>query len=184
MSSQKAAQKRAIQQQPTLENDNQMIVRVHFVRGGNMVDVVLPDGSELLCDIPSRFTKKIWMKRGDYLIVENYEATKTPAAKKESKIKAVVIHVLTPTAIKQLVRDGVWPSQFDLLPKANKRVAATTSQSDLPGNPNRRPAMESDSEDGEDRDKARENHEYDDDDLPLPPNRNRMMPPDSSSDEE
>ena len=149
-----------------------------------MVDVQLPDGSELLCDIPSRFSKKIWMKRGDYLIVENYQATKTPAAKKESKIKAFVAHVLTLDAIKQLVKDGVWPAEFEISSKSSKKATATSSQPAMSGNPNRRPAMESDSEEGEKDEGDEEDGEYEDeDDLPMPQNRNRMMPPDSSDEE-
>jgi probable RNA-binding protein EIF1AD len=178
MSSKKKVQQWVLGSLANLENDEQLIVRVLSVRGGNMVGVELSDGSEMLCDIPSRLAKKIWMKRGDFLIVELYTATITSKTQKESKIKAVVVHVLNVDSIKQLKRDGVWPTQFEVqIP--DKAKFTQGSSNGLSSNPNRPPSFDSDSEDdGKGGDSDEE------DSLDLPPNQNRKMPPGSSSDEE
>ena len=182
MSSKKRVQQSVLGTLATIENDEQRVCRVLTVRGGNMVDVELADGSEMLCDIPSRFAKKIWMKRGDYLIAELYSEQNTNSKPKESKIKAVVVHVLHTDSIKQLKRDGLWPAEFEAQVGQKGKKNSSIDPMSLPGNPNRRPTFDSDSEgDGE----AGQMGDSDDEDsLDLPPNPNRGMPPGSSDDEE
>lgn len=181
MASKKKVQNQVLNTIATIENEDQRIARVLAVRGGNMVDVTLADGSELLCSIPSRFSKKIWIKRGDYLIVELYRTDKAPSPKKESKIKASVVHILQNDSIKQLKKDKLWPTEFD----TPQTPSGALDPAGLPSNPNRQPAVESDSEDGNDA-KSLNRMAYDDDDdeLDLPPNLNRRgMPPLSSSED-
>ena len=146
-----------------------------------MVDVEQADGSELLCEIPSRFSKTIWMKRGDYLIVEAHGETKSSSSQKESKVKATVVHVLQLDDIKQLKKDGDWPAEFDQQ-AAQKSSKSKMASGDLMANPNRRPNFNSDSE--EDENEEGEESFEDDDDFDLPPNPNRGMPPSDSSDDE
>ena len=43
---------------------DQVICRVTELRGSNMIEVEFVDGSKTLCLIPTRFRKKIWIKRG------------------------------------------------------------------------------------------------------------------------
>jgi probable RNA-binding protein EIF1AD len=181
MSSKKRVQQRVLGTLATIENEEQRVCRVLNVRGGNLVDVELADGSDMLCEIPSRFAKKIWMKRGDYLIAELYSETNSNSKPKETKVKAVVVHVLHLDSIKQLKRDGLWPAQFDVQ-VVEKSKNSGLDPLGLPGNPNRRPTFDSDSE--EDRQDVRDDDSDDEDSLGLPPNPNRNMPPDSSSDDE
>lgn len=181
MSSKKQAKQRQLHAIATLENEAQSVVRVVAVRGGNLVDVEQADGSGLLCEIPSRFLKNIWMKRGDFLIVESYGDAKTPTGQKESKVKALVVHVLQLDDIKQLKKEKNWPAEFEQqTPQSSKKDQ--NARGALVANPNRRPTFDSDSD--EDEANEEEEDEEDDDDLGLPPNPNRRLPPDSSSDEE
>lgn len=182
MSSKKHAKQRQLHVMATLENELQSIVRVISVRGGNLVDVEQADGSGMLCEIPSRFSKNIWMKRGDYLIVEAYSDARTPSGQKESKVKATVVHVLQLDDIKQLKKEKSWPAEFEQQAAAQGTKGNSNPSGELTANPNRRPNFDSDSEDHVAQDEDEEEEE--DDDMDLPPNPNRRMMPESDSDDE
>jgi hypothetical protein len=44
----------------------QEIVRVTEMRGSNIVEVVRPSGEKILCLMPAKFKKTLWIKRGTY----------------------------------------------------------------------------------------------------------------------
>lgn len=48
---------------PTPEG-SQTIVQVTELRGGNICEVVTPDGVKLLARVPAKFNKVIWIGRG------------------------------------------------------------------------------------------------------------------------
>lgn len=181
MASKKHAKQKQLYTLASIENDSQRVARSLILRGGNLVDVELADGSGMLCEIPSRFSKTIWIKRGDYLIIEVYGETKTPSGKKEAKVQATIVHVLQLDDIKQLKKDGDWPAEFELL-ASGKPIRPTGAAAGLMGNPNRRPNLDSDDDDDEEGEG--EESDEDDDDMDLPPNPNRGMPPSDSEDDE
>jgi len=45
-------------------NESQKIVRVTAVCGANQLEIEQPNGDKCVCDIPTKFQKKIWIKRG------------------------------------------------------------------------------------------------------------------------
>lgn len=49
---------------PTV-SENQQIVRVTAVCGGNQIEIETPSGEKCLCNIPTKFQKKVWIKRGE-----------------------------------------------------------------------------------------------------------------------
>lgn len=74
-----ASKKKVIQnylyEEPLIEEkDKDRIVRVIEILGGNLCRVELPRYDEnnnfvsILCSIPSKFSKKIWIKRGRHRI--------------------------------------------------------------------------------------------------------------------
>ena len=40
----------------------------------------LPDGQQTLCMLPAKFNKKLWVKRGGYLIIERDDAADSQQA--------------------------------------------------------------------------------------------------------
>jgi translation initiation factor IF-1 len=61
--------------QKTLEDDplptpTQKIVRVVEARGDNIYSVEHPTGEKVLCVRPAKFKNVLWIKRGDFLIIE------------------------------------------------------------------------------------------------------------------
>jgi probable RNA-binding protein EIF1AD len=151
---------------PTVE-ENQTVARVVKLHGSNIVQVESPktngDGSrskdeadleECLCLLPAKFSKRFWVKRGNFVVIE-FTVSKEHST--SGKIKGSITHVLYGDQVKQLKKDkSVWPEDFtdEVLPEEGKAVG------------NLEPA---------------ENKEYRDDDEdsssdegpPLPPNPNR-----------
>ena len=70
--------------------------------------VQFPDGRRTLCLLPAKFHKKVWIKRGNYLIIESM------TAEVEAAVTGQIIHVLYADHVKQLKKSaGVWPVEFD-----------------------------------------------------------------------
>jgi len=59
-------------------SDEQHIVQAVSIPGSNQVQVVFPNGDKLLCLVPAKFRKKIWIKRGDFLIVRPVASPTNP----------------------------------------------------------------------------------------------------------
>ncbi|KAM3966064.1 putative RNA-binding protein EIF1AD [Aphomia sociella] len=88
-----------------LPHQNQSIVRVLKSKGNNLHEVTTPEGEEYLVSMPTKFRKNIWMKRGDYIVVE-------PIAEGD-KVKAEIVKIMNKDSIKYYKEKDVWPKQFD-----------------------------------------------------------------------
>ena len=56
-----------------LPSGNQEIVRVAASRGNNLHEVVDAKGKSFLVSMPTKFRKSVWIKRGNFVIVEPIE---------------------------------------------------------------------------------------------------------------
>lgn len=84
--------------------DNQQIVKVLSSRGNNLHEVESSDSSTFLVSMPTKFRRNVWIKRGDFVLVE--------PIKEGDKVKAEIVRVLTPEHVKCFKKEGVWPSAF------------------------------------------------------------------------
>lgn len=112
---------------------NQQIVRILGSRGNNLHEVEsaepIPTGGNdvddgdtessdrFLVSMPTKFRKNVWVKRGDFVIVEPID--------EGDKVKAEIVRILTPQHIKEFTKDGIWPEKF----KAKNSMDAPTDQS-------------------------------------------------------
>lgn len=136
---------------------NQQIVRILSSRGNNLHEVEGSDNDEkFLVSMPTKFRKNVWVKRGDFIIVEPIE--------EGDKVKAEIIRILTPQHIKEFTKDGIWPPKF-------------VTNNDRNGHKERK----GDNESGESSTNCSDN---DDDDLFKNTNRNQQMIESSSSESE
>lgn len=71
----------------TVPTETQLIVRIIQSRGNNLHEVVDPTGSQYLVSMPMKFRRNIWVKRGDFVVVE-------PIAEGD-KVKAEIVKILT-----------------------------------------------------------------------------------------
>ncbi|KAJ0172785.1 hypothetical protein K1T71_011924 [Dendrolimus kikuchii] len=88
-----------------LPKDNQSIVRVLKSRGNNLHEVVTPSGEEYLVSMPTKFRKNIWVKRGDFILVE-------PITEGD-KVKAEIVKIMNKDSIKYYKENKLWPEEFD-----------------------------------------------------------------------
>jgi probable RNA-binding protein EIF1AD len=123
-------------------------VQVLCGRGNNLHQVEEAEGLQFLASMPTKFRKNVWIKRGNFVVVEPIE--------EGNKVQAEIIHILFPRQIKYLKERNHWPPQFDESSRDTRRdnswrelpeAAATTADSldsadeagdsDLFVNPNR-----------------------------------------------
>ncbi|XP_072101821.1 probable RNA-binding protein EIF1AD isoform X2 [Mobula birostris] len=85
-------------------SEKQQIVRVVGTPGNNLHEVETARGERFLASMPTKFRKNIWIKRGDFLIVDPIE--------EGEKVKAEIASILYKEHIKELQQQGAWPASF------------------------------------------------------------------------
>ncbi|XP_018348392.1 PREDICTED: probable RNA-binding protein EIF1AD [Trachymyrmex septentrionalis] len=71
----------------SLPTDSQSIVRIVQARGHNLHEVVTPAGEQYIVSMPTKFRQNIWIKRGDYIVIEPIVEGK--------KVKGEIVKILT-----------------------------------------------------------------------------------------
>ncbi|XP_055337483.1 probable RNA-binding protein EIF1AD [Paramacrobiotus metropolitanus] len=134
----------------------QEIVQVIGSRGNNLHEIQNAAGERFLASMPTKFRKNIWIKRGDFVLVE-------PIAEGD-RVKAEIINILrTKEQLCHIKANGCWPSAFEQpvknSPEADRVDPSPAAEdspdddgsdmSDLSPNMNRRPlhSYDSDKED-------------------------------------
>ncbi|XP_040904669.1 probable RNA-binding protein EIF1AD [Toxotes jaculatrix] len=84
--------------------ENQQIVKVIGSRGNNLHEAVTAQGETFLVSMPTKFRKNIWIKRGDYLIVDPID--------EGEKVKAEISFILYKDHIQYLQKQQLWPEGF------------------------------------------------------------------------
>ena len=136
--------------------DAQCIARARGTRGGNILEVEFENGETTLCMIPARFNKKLWIRRGGLVIVEQ---TVTEAT--DAKVTANVVAVLYPEHLKHFRKAGVHVPVFAGADAAERPAAVddeasagsgtgSDSGDSIPENTNRRKQVEYEYTDSDD----------------------------------
>lgn len=84
--------------------DKQIIVKILGSRGNNLHEAETPAGDHFLISMPSKFRKNVWIKRGNFVIVDPIE--------EGNKVCAEIAHILYPQQVKYLKKEGLWPETF------------------------------------------------------------------------
>ncbi|KYQ93909.1 hypothetical protein DLAC_05314 [Tieghemostelium lacteum] len=137
------------------------IIKVIDLRGGNTIEVQYPSGHCHLAMIPSKFNKIVWIKKGNYAIIDQIEDQSNIS----SGIQACVVNILNKDNIKDFQKSNQWPKEFetiDLKPKLQDLIQNDDDNdnddylNDLPTNQNRKKYQvrhdESESDDDDDDD--------------------------------
>ncbi|XP_075044817.1 putative RNA-binding protein EIF1AD isoform X2 [Mixophyes fleayi] len=128
--------------QPT---ENQRIVRVLGSPGNNLHEIETAEGERFLASMPTKFRKNIWIKRGDFLIVD-------PIAEGE-KVKAEIYFIIYKDHQRLLQKEGLWPQRFNTEDTENlakeQRSKGPDAQSSA-GEKSRTETSDTDSEDDSD----------------------------------
>ncbi|XP_070576797.1 LOW QUALITY PROTEIN: probable RNA-binding protein EIF1AD [Ptychodera flava] len=100
-----------------LPEETQQIVKIAAPRGNNLHEVETPNGEKYLASMPRKFRKNVWIKRGDFVIVD-------PITEGD-KVKAEISVILYPKQIKYIKQEGKWPLEFS--DKENEDLETVTS---------------------------------------------------------
>ena len=122
---------------------HQTIVKVLGTSGSNLHEIITPNGERSLASLPTKFRKNIWIKRGDFVVVERIA--------EGNKVTAEIVRILYPQHIKEIKRGNMWPKEFDPKPmiKADTKDSNHLSSAgeetddddyDIPRNTNRPPS--------------------------------------------
>lgn len=92
---------------------SQRIAQVQATRGGNQFEIQV-EGQEHLALLPAKFHKLVWVKRGDYVIVEKGDepSSELEGVENASGIRFMIAHILYKEQIKHLRGNGLWPVEF------------------------------------------------------------------------
>ncbi|GBG34477.1 S1-like domain-containing protein C146.08c [Hondaea fermentalgiana] len=93
--------------------EGEEIVRVEALCGGNMLEVLSPDGEKALCLLPAKFRKLVWIKRGNFLIASKSDEDYLTATGAKGRVKYTVVHILFKDQIKHLRQADLWPVSFE-----------------------------------------------------------------------
>ncbi|KAL9677561.1 hypothetical protein QQ045_005794 [Rhodiola kirilowii] len=104
--------------------DGECIMQVISLRGSNLVEVMDAAGEKSLALIPAKFQKTMWIKRGNFVLVD--ETGREQALESGSKITCLVTRVLFHEQVRQLQKSPEWPQVFRPTP-VESSIANTTN---------------------------------------------------------
>ncbi|CAL1278661.1 unnamed protein product [Larinioides sclopetarius] len=102
-----------------LPRNEQKIVKILRSCGNNLHEVVTPEGDKFLASMPTKFRKYVWIKRGDFVVVD--------PILEGVKVKGEIAIILRKDQIKHYKEEGVWPKPFS---DSNEKVESHSSNSD------------------------------------------------------
>ncbi|XP_011312985.1 probable RNA-binding protein EIF1AD [Fopius arisanus] len=94
-----------VQEDLSIPMESQTIVQLVDSRGNNLHEVVDSSGLRYLVSMPVKFRRNIWVKRGDYILVEPIP--------EGDKVKAEIVKILTKEHIRYYRSQGCWPNKFN-----------------------------------------------------------------------
>lgn len=122
--------------------EHERIARVVATRGGNQFDICLPhDDTIYLSILPTKFHKLVWVKRGDYVLVEvgqreDHDKAGDSGAIESCKsnddeggIRHRISHILYKEQVKHLKFKGMWPDDDPTFTKDIGAKGADTNAS-------------------------------------------------------
>ncbi|XP_076641502.1 putative RNA-binding protein EIF1AD [Halictus rubicundus] len=89
----------------SVPTESQSIVRILESRGNNLHEVEDPNADQYLVSMPTKFRKNIWVKRGDFVLVEPIP--------EGDKVKAEIVKILTREHQRWYRSQKCWPKQFE-----------------------------------------------------------------------
>ncbi|CAM6101227.1 unnamed protein product [Calypogeia fissa] len=136
------------------------LMRVVSLRGSNLIEVEDSHGVKTLCMLPAKFRKSLWIKTGNYVLVE--EGDREKAADAGNKVTGTIVQVLYEEHVRALRTTSFWPPSF-----VDTSEKARMANEILPEEKVLSTPVEENGEDSEDEDDGL---------PPLEANRNRQQP--------
>ncbi|XP_066505315.1 probable RNA-binding protein EIF1AD [Hoplias malabaricus] len=103
-------------------SESQQIMRILRSNGNNLHEAVTESGEKFLLSMPTKFRKNIWIKRGDFVIVDPIE--------EGDKVKGEISFILYRDHIQYLRKLGVWPKAFEANSESEEKKEAPENGKD------------------------------------------------------
>lgn len=95
---------RELEEDLSVPTESQSIVQLIESRGNNLHEAMDVNGERFLISMPRKFRNNIWVKRGDFVIIE-------PITEGD-KVKGEIVKILRREHIKYLQSQNCWPQEF------------------------------------------------------------------------
>lgn len=92
---------------PSTLPPTQTIARLKQAAGKNLYQIELPSGQVLLVELEAKFRSTIWLKRGNYVVVDTGSL-----ADRENKLGGEIVNVVGDE--KNWRKASFWPSEFGM----------------------------------------------------------------------
>jgi len=102
--------KRAVKEETLTLQQGQSIMQVVSLRGSNLIEVIDGKGEKLLALFPAKFQKSMWIKRGNFVVVD--ESGREEAVESGRKVGCIVSQVLFYDQVRVLKSSPEWPEIF------------------------------------------------------------------------
>jgi len=87
-----------------IPENGEEIVKIIGGRGNNLHEVERSNGDLFLVSMPTKFRRNVWVKRGDFVIVD--------PIKEGNKVQGEIVYILYTKQIKYLKDEDLWPKGF------------------------------------------------------------------------
>eukprot|EP00667_Euglena_gracilis_P023822 EG_transcript_27075 len=137
--------------------EGELVVQVLDTRGASVYEVLHPDGTATLARLPKKFTKVVWVKKGDFCILERIhgDAPGPESTNGGVKVRSLIKYRLFPENVKHLKREGLWPAAFEA-PETDARVDAPVTHTEAMDEAQLLPPAEAADADGEEEEEEAE----------------------------
>ncbi|GAA0153368.1 translation initiation factor [Lithospermum erythrorhizon] len=102
--------KRAVEEGSLELENGQTIMQVMDLRGSNSIEVMDAKGEKSLAIFPARFQKSMWIKRGNFVVVD--ESGREESVENGRKVGCMVTQVLYHAQLQALQKSSDWPEVF------------------------------------------------------------------------
>ncbi|KAG6410238.1 hypothetical protein SASPL_128291 [Salvia splendens] len=102
--------KRAVEAEMMALQQGQNIMQVVDLRGSNLIEVMDAKGQHLLAIFPAKFQKSMWIKRGNFVVVD--ESGREEAIESGRKVAGILTQVLYHDQVRILQKSSEWPEIF------------------------------------------------------------------------
>ena len=113
----------------TLPTKYQFITKILQPKGNNLHQVRNGEGKEFLVSMPRKFRKILYVRRGDFVIVDPIE--------EGQKVKGEIVRILNQESIQYFLQEQIWPEAFyedikEIARQMEKKAGNTGYEMDLP----------------------------------------------------
>ncbi|XP_042045648.1 probable RNA-binding protein EIF1AD [Salvia splendens] len=114
--------KRAVEEEMMALQHGQNIMQVVDLRGSNLIEVMDAKGQHLLAIFPAKFQKSMWIKRGNFVVVD--ESGREEAIESGRKVAGILTQVLYHDQVRLLQKSPEWPEIFKPSPQETSKQDA------------------------------------------------------------